>query len=109
MVKDIYKRITSLFYLYDWLKPIVCKYFGHKITVQYMVYEQEKIVKNYDKTAIIRIKHCYDPYFVYSCSRCNKKLGTKRLKRKLTKEQATDFSNNIIKQIQLVKQFKKSK
>lgn len=74
-----------------------------------MVYKQENIVKNYDKTAIIRIKHCYDPYFVYSCSRCNKKLGTKRLKRKLTKEQATDFSNNIIKQIQLVKQFKKSK
>lgn len=108
MINKLLKQLHSVFYLYDWLKPIVCRYFGHKILVSYMVYQQEKIIKNYDKTKIKKTIHSYDPYFVYSCARCGKKLGTKRLKRKLTKKEATEYSNQTIKDIQHLKQLNKS-
>ena len=74
-----------------------------------MVYQQSKVVKNHDKTEIKREKVCYDPYFVYYCSRCGKKLGTERLKRKLSKEEAFEFSKSITQQIKAIKDFKKSK
>lgn len=92
LLLKLWKKIKSHFYLYDWMKPIVCKYFGHKTKVQFMVYEQEKL-KN--KNGVMMSKHRYDPYYVYSCSRCGKKLGTKRLKRKLTKLEAQEYAKQI--------------
>ena len=108
-MKYLLSKIRSVFYMYGWLKRLLCKYWGHKTSVRYMVYQQSKIVKNHDKTEIKREKVCYDPYFVYYCTRCGKKLGTKRLKRKLSKEEAFEFSKSITQQIKAINDFKKSK
>lgn len=107
LFKKLTKRIQSHFYLYDWLKPIVCRFFGHDVMARYMVYQQEKIIKNHDKTHIKLIKHRYDPYFVYSCKRCSKKLGSKKLARQLTREQAEKFSREKLQQIKAYKEYKK--
>lgn len=106
-LKKLIEKIQSHIYLYDWLKPIVCRFFGHDVMARYMVYQQEKIIKNHDKTHIKLIKHRYDPYFVYSCKRCGKKLGTKKLARQLTREQAEKFSREKLQQIKAYKEYRK--
>ena len=98
-----------MFYMYGWLKRLLCRWKGHKTAVKYIVYEQNKVVKNHDKTEIKREKICFDPYYVYYCTRCEKKLGTKRLKRKLSKQEAFEFSKSIIQQFKAINDFKKLK
>jgi hypothetical protein len=92
ILKKIWTNIKKHLYLYDWLKPIVCRIWGHKIQGQYMVYEQEK-KKN--KDGVMMYKRRYDPYVVYSCSRCGKKLGSKRLRRKMKKNEVMEYSKQV--------------
>lgn len=95
-LKSQWRAFKGMFYLYDWLKPIVCRIWGHKIKGQYMIYEQEKLKKKGED--MLRKKR-YDPYMVYSCARCGKKLGTKRLKRKMKRGEVAEFTKRVAKVI----------
>lgn len=107
-LQKLIKSIQSHFYIYDWMKPFVCKFFGHKVVVTYQVYEQEKIVKNFDKTHIKLIKNRYDPYFIFDCERCRKRLGTKKLARHLKREQAEAFSREKLQQLKAYREYKRN-
>jgi hypothetical protein len=79
---------------------------------QYMVYEVSKKKwrgrdRQHSSGGRLEVITTYDPYFVYYCKRCGKKLGTKKLKRRLTEKEALDFSNKVISDIRLVNQINK--
>lgn len=88
----LWKNFLSIWYLPKWLywvKPIVCRFFGHKAIGKLSIYEQEKKKKVGDK---MMYKHRYDPYMIYHCTRCGKKLANVRLRRKLTRPEAEEFT-----------------
>lgn len=91
-LQQLWKELKGLFYLYNWLKPIVCKYFKHKRRGKLFIYEQEK-KKN--KNGVMMSKHRYDPYLVYTCARCHKSLGSVRLRRKLKKDEMIEYVRQV--------------
>lgn len=95
-LKKLIEKIQSHIYLYEWLKPIVCRLIGHDTTAHYSLYEMEKIVKNHDKTEIKQIKKRYDPYIVVSCKRCGRRLRTKKLARQLKYDDAIKMSERVL-------------
>lgn len=95
-MKKLIKKIQGHFYLYDWIKPIICRFSGHSIVATFQIYQQEKIIKSYDKRVIKLIKHRYDPYAIFHCERCGKRLRVKRLAQQLTREEAEKFNKERI-------------
>lgn len=107
--KNLLKAILDSFYAYEWVKRLQCRYSGHERVVKYVCYQQERVTKNFEKSKIKVIKHKFDPYYIFSCKRCGKRLGTKQLARKLSKEEADEFSRNVILRMRAINEFKKEK
>lgn len=107
--KELLKAILDSFYAYEWVKRLQCRYSGHERVVKYVCYREERIIKNFEKSQIKVVKHKFDPYYIFSCKRCGKRLGTKQLARKLSKEEADEFSRNVILRMRAINEFKKEK
>jgi len=107
----IIQFLSKYFYLYNWLKPFVCKYWGHKRAVRYQLYPYNKKRwrgrdKQHKTGGNLEVVDRFDPYYVYFCSRCGKQLGFKKLARRLSEEQALEFSNNVLLQFKAIKEMR---
>lgn len=105
----LWNNFLSIWYLPKWLywiKPFICHLFGHKTFGKLTVYEQEKKKKVGDK---MFFKHRYDPYMIYSCARCGKRLAVVRLRRKLKRDEAEEYSRIVKEKIKAFNEQQSSK
>ena len=99
------------FYTYEWLKPIIkwfapyiCKWRGHKIKAQYLVHQTDRKKwrgrdRQHKEGGTLEVRERFNPYMIYYCDRCRKKLKTVRLERMLTEKEALDYSNKVLAQM----------
>lgn len=112
-LKKLWEEFKGIFYIPNWLKPYFCKWFGHKIMARYMVYEVEKKRwrgrdPQHKTGGNLEEKKSYNPYFVYYCSRCGVKIGSRRLARLLTKKEALNYTKGVIKDFNKMNEVAKS-